>query len=171
MKRWTQSGFTLIELVLMIVLLGILSAAAIAFFPNIGRTKVEAAATKVQSDITYVRQLARHRNGIYGITFDTINNQYTAFLFDPTTNTKTTLTDPLSVQPMVTNLTTLQGLAGVVLQNVNIGGTNEIRFTPQGVPQDGSGTNLTGSGSLVVQEAGESRTVTIQSGTGEVTHS
>ncbi|MBI3541050.1 MAG: type II secretion system protein [Deltaproteobacteria bacterium] len=171
MRRCTQKGFTLIELVLMMVLLGILSAVAIATLPNLGIAKVEAAATKVQADLMYVRQLARNRNGTYGIIFDTVNNQYTVFLFNPGTNTKTTLTDPLTLASMVTDFKKIQGLKGVTLQSTSIGGTSEVRFTPQGIPQNGSGTPLGLSGSVVVQEAGASRTITIQSGTGEVTHS
>lgn len=168
--RWGSSkAFTQVELVIMVVLIAIMAVAAIPFFVDVGAARVDSAFRKMVSDISYARQLARNRSGIYGVEFDTAAETYTVFLYDPATALKTTVTDPATRSPMVIDFNTIPGLAGVDIQNPAFGGTNEIRFTSKGVPQNANGVDLAAAGTVVLTEGYDSRTVAVQPETGEVT--
>lgn len=160
----------MVELVITITLIGILALVAIPSFINVGEVNVEAAATKLLSDLTYARQLARNQNGIYGISFDEALETYTVHLYDPATNTQTTVTDPLTRSSMVINFNTLTSLQGVDIQNPTFGGTTVIRFTPKGIPQNGTNNDLTAAGSVTLSHGGRSRTLWVQPRTGELSY-
>lgn len=163
-----QEGFTVIELVLVLTLVSIISAVAIPLFIDIGGTTADAAAKKVMADLSSVRRMARNRNNTFSAIFDTTAETYTLVLYDPVANTETTITDPLTQKPMVINFKTAPGLKGVDLQSVDFGGTNKIRFTSPGVPQDGSNANLTTTGTIVLKDGGKTASIIVQPNTGEV---
>ena len=168
MKRHQKKGFTLIEILLVLIILGILSVAGISIFGHVADTKTEAAARMLASDIIYARSLARSRNAIFGIAFDTTTSSYTVHLFDPATNTETPVTNPTTQTPMVVHVSQLPAFSGVTLSNANFGGTAKVRFLPQGTPQNGAGVNLVDQGSIIVSQAQVTRMVRIQPETGEV---
>lgn len=163
-------GFTLIELVLMIGVLGIVSVAAVTFFSNLGNVKSEAAARKLVSDLAYARHLATTRNTSHGVSFDTASNAYTVYVYDSGTGAETPVTDPLRRVPMVIDLDSFPGLSGSTIGNPLFGVTTNVRFSPgQGIPEDGNGTVLAAPGSVEVSEyGGVLRSVVVQPGTGEV---
>ncbi len=168
MKGQGSHGFTLIELVLGIVVLGVVSVVSIPLFVNVGSGKVDAAARKVLSDLTYSKQLARNRSGVYGISFNAATNTYTVHQYDPTTGTSTTVTDPLTQQPMVVDFSQIPGVTGTDIQSATFGGTSIVRFPSSGIPQGGNSVNLAVAGSVVLALGGSSRSVVVQPGTGEV---
>lgn len=170
MGRLRGSGFTLVELVLVLTLLGIMSLAAIPAILNTGGPTTDGAARKLVSDLSYARRLAQNRNGIYGISFEPVNDRYTVYVYDPTTNTTTPITDPLTRMPMTVDFQVLPGLRGVDIQNPNFQGGTEARFDPQGRPADANGVLLTAAGSVVLSDGGVSRTVSVQPNTGEVSY-
>jgi len=65
-----QHGFTLIELVVIIVLLAILAAVAIPRLGDVASTKAAATAAKIKSDIRYAQELAMTRNRSYRVYFN-----------------------------------------------------------------------------------------------------
>ncbi len=162
------TGFTIVELIMTMMLIGILSMVAIPFFADVPSAKVDSAAKKLVSDLSYTRQLARNRNEIYGISFNVDADQYTVHLYNPSTNTETTVTDPMTRTPMVIDLTQMPGLSGVDIQAAGFGGSSKVRFSPHGVPAKGSGTILATAGTVVLEEGGVTRTVAVQPSTGEV---
>jgi prepilin-type N-terminal cleavage/methylation domain-containing protein len=168
MGKRRHSGFTLIELVLVIGLISILSVAVYASFPNVGQIKVETAAHKISQDITFARRLARNRNGIFGVSFDAAADTYRVYLFDPATSTETPVIDPLTRGSMTVNLRTFPGLEGVDIQNPSFGGTTGVRFPPQGIPQNGNGVNLAAAGSVQLVVGSAMHSVSVQPRTGEV---
>ena len=165
-----NQGFTLIELVLTMLLLGTMSIVAIPFILNLSAVKAEAAAYKLVSDVSYARQLARSRNTIHGVSFDATTDTYTIFSFDPITSTETPVTNPLTRQPMIIDFAQERGLIGVDIQAPSFGGTTKVRFPPMGIPQNGDGAVLAAAGSVLLTYSSESRTVLIQPNTGEVSY-
>ncbi len=77
MSSKKQSGFTLIELVIVISIIGIISYVAIANF-DVSNTKLqyESALQKIVADVRYARELATtHGQGTY-VYIDLVKNEY-----------------------------------------------------------------------------------------------
>ena len=66
-----QHGFTLIELVIIIVLLAIIAAVAIPRMGDVTSMKAAATAEKLKSDIRYAQELAMTQNRSYRVYFNT----------------------------------------------------------------------------------------------------
>ena len=76
--RTKSAGFTLIELVLVILILGILGAvAAPRYAEALDATYARAAAVRVEIDLKYARQLAQQTSSSKTVTFDIAANRYT----------------------------------------------------------------------------------------------
>lgn len=65
-----QHGFTLIELVIIIVVLAIIAAVAIPRLGDVASTKAAATAEKIKSDIRYAQELAMTQNRSYRVYFN-----------------------------------------------------------------------------------------------------
>lgn len=168
--RPVDCGFTFIEMVLTLTVLGIVSVMAIPAFVETGEAQVDGAAIKVVSDLSYARRLAQNRNALYGVSFDSVAEAYTVHLYDPATNTETAVSDPLTGSSMTVDFGKLPGLKGTNIQSVAFGAGEKVRFMPQGIPEDVNGSPLTASGSVVLSRGGSSRTVFVQPNTGEVSY-
>jgi Tfp pilus assembly protein FimT len=66
-----ESGFTLIELIILITVLVILAAVAIPRFSDVASTKAAATAEKLKSNIRYAQELAMTQNRSYRVYFNT----------------------------------------------------------------------------------------------------
>ncbi len=162
-------GFTLIELCLTVVLLSILAIAAIPSFRNSGAAECRSAASKIASDITYMRRLSMARHNNYYLTFNAATNSYAAYYYNPATPlVSTAITDPLTQQNFSVNFSTLPGMTGVDITSANINGNAIIAFNSDGYPLDMSGTMLNSAASIVVSKGGITRTVRIEAYSGEV---
>ena len=85
-------GFTVIELIMVIVVIGII---AIVFFTQLSpyyNIKSVSAAHRILSDIRYAQQLAIQRHTDAGVVFDVDDNSYFVYI----TNTSTIAADPFS---------------------------------------------------------------------------
>lgn len=169
-----ERGFTLVEVVLIIVLLMILAAGALPRAGNMAGTKAAATARKLQSDIAYAQQLAMVQNQRYRVYFNTppqtpasgysvVNNadgdgvwgEAGEFAVDPA-NSVANLSVTLNAGDY----------AGITISAVGFSGSY-VEFSTLGVPYDGGGA-LAAAKSVSVAGGGVTRTVTVQPQTGKV---
>lgn len=168
-----EQGFTLPEVVIIIVLLTILAAGVLPRAGNMTGTKASAAARKLQSDIAYAQQLAMVQNQRYRVYFNTppqtpasgyavVNNadgdatwgEAGEFAVDPVTGGN------LSVALNIGDY------AGITISAVGFTGSY-VEFSSLGVPSDG-GATWGAAKSVSVAGGGIARPVAVQHETGRV---
>lgn len=71
-----NGGFTLIEIIIVVVILGIAAMIAVPMLSSAADMKVRAAANRIAADLDYAKGLAvTHQKG-YAVVFDTANESY-----------------------------------------------------------------------------------------------
>ena len=163
-----EKGFSLIELVLVMVVTGILAVSAISAYFGVEDNRVDGAAKRLASDLAYARQMALTENGVFGIAFDTVNDTYAVHEFDPATAVETTIANTLTQTAAATDFDGIPGMEGVTIQVANFGGTQTVRFSSNGTPQDDNEADLAAQGTVVLNHSGVTRTITVQANTGEI---
>lgn len=135
-----RSGYTLVELLTVLVVLGILAALLIPSANPSIQARLESAAQLVAGDLAYARSLAISRNRAFRATWDLQQNRYTiapaggasgsAVPLDPFASDRAARPDTY-----VTDLDEVPGIAGIVLHKVLGVGPAEatyIEFGPYG---------------------------------------
>lgn len=160
-------GFTLIDTVMVMVIIGILVGLAIPNFESFYAIKLSSAARRLASDIRYAQRLsvARYNNDTYGVQFNTWTNRYWVY---PVSNPSGYAKDPLTRGDYIIDYSSTPSFTGIDLVGASFGVTSSVRFTFMGVPQDGNGTDLVSNGSVAISYQGYSDTVVVSPVTGNV---
>jgi prepilin-type N-terminal cleavage/methylation domain-containing protein len=170
-------AFTLIEVVMVLLILGIASAVILPAVTGQDDMNVAAAARTVMGDLLYAqnRAIAMHQYDF--VVFNQAGQSYSLYSDSPSTpRTPTTLlTHPINGINYVMTL----GQAGpnnvssnVSLGSVNCNGQSTIAFDETGVPYSyGSGTTtaLSGTGTINLTSGSYSVTISVAQDTGEIT--
>jgi len=169
-ERSREAGFTLIEIIVVMILIGVLAALAIPRFPTYPTAGV--ASRRLLSDVRYAKELAGRLQdtggnpccGIYFIS----STQYRVFTNN---NTSTAAMDPQTGTAMERTMT--GKFSGVTITYPTSFTGNILKFNSLGTPLEGSGagTALSAAESVTVSGSGGPRTVTIEPNTGKVTGS
>jgi len=146
-------GFTLLQLVLTVAVLGILGMSVVSITGTPQRVNLDAAAREVQSDIRYAQQNAMMTGTTSGVSFVS-GGAYTVYQ----STTATPLKSPLTKQDMVLTLS-------AKYPTVAISGSYVVQFNSFGAPTTGGGSSVTltaGSYSKVIAVTANTGRVTIQ---------
>ena len=140
MRSWT--GFTLVQLVLTLVLLGLIAYFAVPRHGAIVEVRGRAALVKLCEDIRYAQSVAMAGGGFTGVQFLTgAPNEYLVFKTDPSN----LITDPWTRQPFRFTFNQ-QRMAGVELTSVSGLGSDpadRVLFNSLGRPfKSEGGTNI-----------------------------
>jgi prepilin-type N-terminal cleavage/methylation domain-containing protein len=153
-----HGGFSLIEVVLVIILVGFLAAVMIPRFPNF--PIAGGVARRLVSDIRYAKELAMRlqtNSGVYFVSTTEYrvfqNNDTTDLAKDPVTGTNFVVT----MDGHQAGVTISQGLAG-----------NVVKFNALGSPLDGADAPLAAAATITVSGPGGPRSVTVEPNTGKV---
>ncbi len=163
-KMKNHRGFTLIELVMIIVILGILALASMPKTTAEPRVKLEAACQKIALDLRYAQEMAMAQQVRFGISFDPVNEAYFVYRVSIATKAR----DPQTRNNFNVSFVTLDEFKGIDIVSTNF--SNKVEFDSTGAPYDGNGSILLSQGVITVQtsDSAYSRTVRVEAKTGKV---
>lgn len=156
------TGFTMIELLVVVALLAILSLLIVPLVSTASDTQIEAAAQLIASDVEYVKSLAIGKGTDHSIIFDLTNDSYKAVDEDDAT-----LTHPVFRKSYVTALQT-EGM-DVDIKDINgaTTGTYKVTFDYIGTPYiQGLSTPATTDTVIELEAGTNTRYITIKPITG-----
>lgn len=148
-RMHTQAGFTLIELVMVMVIIGILAAMA-APRMSLTDSSVHAQAAQIARDIRHVQMLAMTQGGT--LTFTSLSSSYNC-----TNSSSAIITDPATQQPLNFTLSNDVTLTAA-----------SVSFDSLGRPVS-AGSLLSAAVNITVSGIGQSATVSVSPVTGFVT--
>ena len=152
----SASGFTLVELLIMIAVIAVLSGAAISLLHSgHSQSAAEEAARRIAADIAFVQIQAITNRTAYTIHFTDATESYGVYAGG------TQIRHPVSKQLFQVDFARLFPGAGVNLRSPNFGGADSLRFESGGTPLAG--------GSVGVQASGSTWKLQVENGTGRVT--
>jgi prepilin-type N-terminal cleavage/methylation domain-containing protein len=161
MKR----GYTVIELIMVIVIVGILAALAMPRFQSFYYIKFNGAMKKVIADIRYVQQLAVSRHESYNIIFDTASETYEV----RRVSDNSYAINPFSRSNFIVDFNTDPQYKGINIVSADFGGgSSTLRFDWQGIPRNGADTPLSSEGSISFSYQGNTIVIYITPNTGRV---
>lgn len=181
-RREARHGYSLLELTLVVLILGIMAAAVIPSFISTGPYKLDLAAAEVAQALRYARGESRRTGAHYGVTISQVTHKVSVHKWDITT-------DPASVElvpyhPVDKRAFEVQvdGLAlapGIEIANASdvflydgIGRRRSLIFDPQGLPVwiigGGSTVKRLLDGTVTLADGESQRSVVVAPLTGRV---
>jgi prepilin-type N-terminal cleavage/methylation domain-containing protein len=157
------AGFTLVELMIVIVILGIAAAIVVPMTSSASSMQLRAAANMVAADLEYAKSLAIGTGQVHAVQFvDT----KTYKIVDPT---NTPVSHPIRESlPYVVKFSSDGRLDQVSVTSANFDGGSVVRFNYLGEPYNSSSA-LVSEGVITLTAGGLSKKVRVQPVTGFIT--
>lgn len=157
------TGFTLIEVIIVLMIIGIISAIAIPLYTSASSVQLKTAANMVASDLEYAKNLAMSTGKNYSVVFDNSTESYS--INDANGQV---ISHPVRIgASYIVNFATDNRLNKVDIANASFGLTSTVKFDYLGTPFDGSGNPLN-SGFVRLRAEGNTLTVRVEPVTGYV---
>lgn len=146
-----RSGFTLIELVTVMVILGVVAVAVgTPTLAYMGSVRSRAASSRITTDIRFMQRLALSSGLRTWVVLSTASNNYRLYVEDPANPGEAGR--QAVMHPFDQSTAAIQFGSGayqnVLISSVNINSTSEIEFDSFGAPYDGAGVKLTTNGTI-----------------------
>lgn len=130
-----HAGFTLFEVVLVLLIIGIAAAMVVPAAANASSPRLRTAANVLAADVDYcASECIAQPNAPRAITFDAASNRYTMVNF----NTAATINHPADNKPYVNDFSTGRNaqFQGVSIASITMGGTtlSTLTFDAYGKP-------------------------------------
>lgn len=164
-------AFTLIETIMVIVIIGILTALAVPRFNAFYALKLDAAVKRIRSDIRYLQQLAISQHADTRIVFNAAGNSYTAWSCNGSGASCTAwspATDPFTRGSLLANFNSDPQYGGIDISAADFRSEQTLRFDWQGAPYNGSGQPLLTDGTLALAYQSNSKSIYVTANTGRV---
>ncbi|MGB0951609.1 MAG: pilus assembly FimT family protein [Planctomycetota bacterium] len=144
MKK-AQHGFSLVELMLMLTVIGILSGVAVASLNGLTSSQQDVAAARVRSAVIHAQLWAISTGDSTWVQFDAGSDLVRLYCEDegnPGKANRVAMLDPLTRSAMEIHL----GNDSSGITSVDFDTTAEVQFDAQGLPYDADGALLTSDG-------------------------
>jgi prepilin-type N-terminal cleavage/methylation domain-containing protein len=161
-------GFTLIELVAVMLIVGIMAAVAVPALGNLDARRQAFAVRQLHRDLTFARQRALATGTVTWVVFSTSTHQWSVLAEDPSNPGRAhaaVIDDPATGRTFVQQINADE-LTGVQLTNVDFDDDVEIGFDWAGQPFNASETALAETGVVTLSGGGQVR---VAVNTGHVT--
>ncbi|MCD4831221.1 MAG: GspH/FimT family protein [Anaerohalosphaeraceae bacterium] len=133
-----HKGFTLIEIIIVVVILAIISLVAVPMFSSAASSQVRAAANMIVSDIEYAKSMAITSGVNYSVVFDTTAESYK--IVDANSNV---IAHPVRIgSDYEFNFAGDSRLSEVDIQSVDFDSLSFVKFNYLGSPDDGGTVTL-----------------------------
>ena len=144
-SRTADKGFTLVEIILVVTIIGIISLLAIPMLSSAGDFQLRAAANIIASDLEYAKSLAISQQENFSIVFNASTETYVMKDSDGAV-----VADPVRAGSTISVDFANDGRFDQVnISSVNFDSTDTVTFDYLGCPYNGSDTALS-SGSVVL---------------------
>ena len=163
--RGTNSGFTVIEILIVVVIIGIAAMMAIPMMTSAASMQIRSAANMIAADLEYAKSMAISRGQIFSVVFDKAAESYRIENQDGNV-----IAHPVKKGfDYVVDFRNDSRLDKVDIADVDFdpASSHTITFDYLGSPYSGSGTsNPLNSGVITLQAGGTTTTITVEPVTG-----
>ncbi|MFC1666758.1 Tfp pilus assembly protein FimT/FimU [Candidatus Omnitrophota bacterium] len=157
-----RQGFTLIELAIIIVVLGILAVTVLVSGTAKGPIRLEAACQRLAMDLRYMQEMAMAEQVRFGISFDTSDEAYFGYRI----NTSSKAKDPQTQGDLEVEFDEMREFNEIQIVSTNF--SDAVEFDSIGAPYDGNGVLVSSEGIVTLTDDSNSKTVRIEPVTGKV---
>ncbi len=148
MRRGSTSlaprGFTLVEVLVVIVIIGLAGAIVVPSLLNPGTLGVQAAGRMIISDILIAQNDAIASQAVRRVIFEPANNRYRVTDQAGTTLNASWKSGGLGAANFIVDFNTDPRFTGVTMQNPVFNGVAFLEFDPLGAPTDGGSVDVLG---------------------------
>jgi len=149
-------GFTLIEIIIVVVILAIAAMTAIPLMSSAGSVQIRSAANMIAADLEYARSMAISRGQNYSIVFDDSTESYNI-----KDQSDTVIPHPVKKGfPYTIDFQNDSRLNKVNITGVNFNSTDSVTFDCLGSPDNG--------GTISLNANGATATITVEPVTGYI---
>jgi prepilin-type N-terminal cleavage/methylation domain-containing protein len=152
-----RKGFTLVEIIIVVVILAIAAMTAIPMMSSGGSVQVRSAANMIAADLEYAKSMSISRGQNYSVVFDKSTESYR--IVDQSNNII-----PHPVKKGFYYIVDFKNdgrLSKVDITNVNFNSTDRVKFDCLGSPDNG--------GTISLNAGGPTATITVEPVTGFIT--
>ena len=169
-NRGSVGGFTLMELLVVVILLSIAAAVVVPRALDTADIQALAAARTTASDLEYARDLAITTTNRVKATFTPAAASYTLTQWNEATSSWDPIAQPITkATSYKVTFSTQYGFGRVNLSNASFGGQAYVTFDETGTPVDNNGVPLANDGAVTISAGSTTYTLTVQAATGIVT--
>lgn len=165
--RWRDArGFTLAELVIVMVLIGIIAISVTPLGSVISDVRLQSATERLASDIRYAQTLAMKEGGHIGVVVEPASARYSVMR-----NLATPVADPMNTrQDLGVSFGAESRFKGVSIVSASFGGGSTLQFDNLGAPRDAAYAALAATGQIVLGLGSKRDTVLVSAVTGRVSY-
>ena len=155
-----RHGFTLIEVIMVVLILGIAAAVVVPMASSAGSIQIRAGASMVAADLEYAKSMAISRGQAYSVEFSTANETYRVL-----DHNNVEIPHPVKKGfNYVIDFKNDGRLDRVKIDNVNFGG--KLTFDYLGTPYNSAGAPLAAAATVVLRSGDITKNVNVEPVTG-----